>query len=43
LVGQDITLMGVSGAMLSGVLCATTILKMKSWKLFKELGRQRAK
>lgn len=37
LVGQDITLVGVAGAMLSGVLCATTILKLKSWRLFKEM------
>jgi all-trans-retinol 13,14-reductase len=35
LVGQDITLVGVSGAMLSGILGATTILKLKSWRLFK--------
>lgn len=41
LVGQDITLVGVSGAMLSGVLCATTILKLKSWRLFKEIGDQK--
>jgi all-trans-retinol 13,14-reductase len=40
LVGQDITLVGVSGAMLSGMLCATTILKMKSRKLFKQINRQ---
>ena len=37
LVGQDITLVGVAGAMLSGVLVATTILKFKVWKLFKEM------
>jgi len=41
LVGQDITLVGVSGAMLSGILCATTILKIKSWKLFKQISRQK--
>lgn len=41
LVGQDITLVGVAGAMLSGVLCATTILKLKSWRLFKEIGSQK--
>jgi len=39
LVGQDITLVGVSGAMLSGMLCATTILKFRSWHLFREIGR----
>ena len=37
LVGQDITLVGVSGAMLSGMLCATTILKHRSWRLFKDI------
>lgn len=37
LAGQDITLVGVAGAMLSGLLCATTILKFKSWKIFKEI------
>ena len=37
LAGQDITLVGVSGAMLSGLLCATTILKFKSWRIFKEI------
>ncbi len=37
LAGQDITLVGVSGAMLSGILCATTILKVKSWRLFKAI------
>lgn len=39
LTGQDITLVGVAGAMLSGLLCATTILKFGSWKIFKEIGR----
>ena len=38
LTGQDITLVGVSGAMLSGLLCATAILKLGSWKVFKEIG-----
>jgi all-trans-retinol 13,14-reductase len=37
LVGQDITLVGVSGAMLSGMLCATTLLKLKSWRIFKAI------
>ena len=37
LVGQDITLVGVAGAMLSGLLCATAILKFQSWKIFKEI------
>ena len=37
LAGQDITLVGVAGAMLSGLLCATAILKFRSWKIFKEI------
>ena len=37
LAGQDVTLVGVAGAMTSGLLCATTILKFKSWKLFKQI------
>ena len=37
LAGQDITLVGVAGAMLSGLLCATAILKFNSWKIFKEI------
>jgi len=37
LVGQDITLVGVAGAMLSGMLCAVTILKYRVWKIFKEI------
>lgn len=36
LVGQDITIVGVAGAMLSGMLCAITILKYRVWKIFKE-------
>lgn len=43
LVGQDITLVGVAGAMLSGILCATTILKFRSRHLFKEIRRQKNK
>lgn len=39
--GQDITLVGVSGAMLSGLLCATAILKLGSWKIFKEIKSRR--
>ncbi len=38
LVGQDITLVGVAGAMLSGMLCAITILKFRVWRIFKEIG-----
>jgi len=34
LTGQDITLVGVGGAMLSGLLTAISILKMKSWRVF---------
>ena len=37
LVGQDITLVGVAGAMLSGMLCAITILKFGVWRLFMEM------
>ncbi|MGJ8744088.1 phytoene desaturase family protein [Polaribacter sp.] len=37
LVGQDITMVGIAAAMFSGVLCATTILKLKSRHLFKDL------
>ena len=37
LVGQDITLVGVAAAMLSGLLCAITILKYRVWKIFKEM------
>ena len=37
LAGQDITIVGVAGAMLSGLLCATTILKFSTYSLFKNL------
>ena len=37
LVGQDITTVGVSGAMLSGLMAATVILKFKFWKVFKNI------
>ena len=37
LVGQDITTVGVASAMLSGMLCATTILKFRVWRLFREM------
>lgn len=40
LVGQDITLVGIAGAMSSGILCAVTILKFRVWKLFKEMNQQ---
>ncbi len=39
LVGQDITIVGVAGAMLSGMLCAITILKFRVWRLFREMGQ----
>lgn len=39
LVGQDITLVGVAGAMLSGILCAVTILKFGVWKIFKKVAK----
>lgn len=38
LTGQDITLVGVAGAMLSGMLVAITILKFRVWRIFKEVG-----
>ena len=37
LVGQDITIVGVAGAMLSGMLGAITILKFKAWGRFREM------
>lgn len=37
LVGQDITIVGVAGAMISGMLCAITILKYRVWHIFKEM------
>jgi len=37
LVGQDITMVGIAGAMLSGLLCSITILKYRVWKIFKEM------
>jgi all-trans-retinol 13,14-reductase len=37
LVGQDITTVGVASAMLSGMLCAITILKFRVWRLFREM------
>lgn len=37
LTGQDITIVGVAGAMLSGMLCAITVLKFGVWRLFKEM------
>jgi len=39
LLGQDITSVGVSGAMISGLLGAVTILKFKFWKEIKKLNR----
>ena len=39
LTGQDVTLVGVAGAMLSGMLCAITILKFRVAALFKEMGQ----
>lgn len=34
MVGQDITIVGVAGAMLSGMLCSITILKFRVWRVF---------
>ncbi len=39
LVGQDITQVGIAGAMLSGILCAVTILKFGVWKIFKQVAK----
>jgi len=39
LAGQDLTLVGVAGAMASGMLSAITILKFKSLKVFKMIGK----
>lgn len=41
LAGQDITIVGVAGAMLSGILCAITILKFRVWKMFRELSKSK--
>ncbi|AEV31333.1 phytoene dehydrogenase-like oxidoreductase [Owenweeksia hongkongensis DSM 17368] len=43
LTGQDITLVGVAGAMLSGMLVAITILKFRVWRIFKEIGELQKK
>lgn len=40
LAGQDITTVGVAGAMISGIICATTILKFKTWGMFKNLKKK---
>jgi len=40
LVGQDITLVGVAGAMLSGMLCVIPILKWRVWQLFREMAQR---
>ena len=37
LVGQDITIVGVAGAMMSGMLGAITILKFKTFKCFRQM------
>jgi len=34
LTGQDITLVGIGGAMSSGLLTVISILKMKTWRIF---------
>lgn len=39
LVGQDITTVGVAGAMMSGMICAITILKFRVFKLFRDMGK----
>lgn len=42
LTGQDITLVGVAGAMLSGMLVSISILKFRVWRIFKEMNEMRA-
>jgi len=39
LVGQDIMIVGLAGAMLSGILCAATILKFKTWSIFRGIAK----
>ena len=41
MVGQDIVTVGVGGALTSGLLCATTILKFKMAKQFREIAKGR--
>ena len=41
LTGQDIALVGVSGAMLSGLLTAITILKWRVWSVFRQLNQEK--
>ena len=41
LTGQDITLVGVAGAMLSGMLCAITILKWRTFKVFRMMSAEK--
>lgn len=40
LVGQDVLIVGLASAMLSGMLCAITILKWRVWKLFREMAKE---
>jgi all-trans-retinol 13,14-reductase len=39
LAGQDIVTAGVGGALMSGILCAASILKFRTLRLFKEIAR----
>ncbi len=39
LVGQDITIVGLASAMLSGMIAAITILKFRVWKLFRGMNK----
>ena len=39
LVGQDISIVGVAGAMLSGLMCAISILKFRVYKHFREMAK----
>ena len=39
--GQDVALVGVAGAMTSGMLCAISMLKWRVFKLFKRMARER--
>lgn len=42
LVGQDISIVGVAGAMLSGLMCAISILKFRVFKQFREMAKNKS-
>jgi all-trans-retinol 13,14-reductase len=41
LVGQDISIVGVAGAMLSGLMCAISILKFRVFRQFREMAKNK--